>query len=88
MWNLERNDSSELTYKTERLTEVEKGLMVARGKRQGEGLVEEFGTDMYTHLYLKGQPARTSCSTGDSAQCYVAAWMGGELGGEWTQVHS
>ena len=53
MWNLERNDTSELTYKTERLTEVEKGLMVARGKRQGEGLVEEFGTDMYTHLYLK-----------------------------------
>ena len=53
MWNLERNDTSKLTYKTERLTEVEKGLMVARGKRQGEGLVEEFGTDMYTHLYLK-----------------------------------
>ena len=26
-------------------------------------------------------------STGDSAQCYVAAWMGGELGGEWTHVY-
>ena len=22
-------------------------------------------------------------STGNSAQCYVAAWMGGEFGGEW-----
>ena len=53
MWKLERNDTSELTYKTERLTEVEKGLMVARGKGQGEGLVGEFGTDMHTRLYLK-----------------------------------
>ena len=22
------------------------------------------------------------CSTGNSAQCYLAAWMGGEFGGE------
>ena len=22
-------------------------------------------------------------STGNSAQCYVVAWMGGEFGGEW-----
>ena len=22
-------------------------------------------------------------STGNSAQCYMAAWMGGEFGGEW-----
>ena len=26
-------------------------------------------------------------STGNSAQYYVAAWMGGELGGEWIQVY-
>ena len=26
-------------------------------------------------------------STGDSAQCYVAAWMGGEFGGEWIHVY-
>ena len=25
-------------------------------------------------------------STGNSAQCYVATWMGGELGGEWIHV--
>ena len=24
---------------------------------------------------------------GDSAQCYVAAWMGGESGGEWLHVY-
>ena len=26
-------------------------------------------------------------STGNSAQCYVAAWMGGELEGEWIHVY-
>ena len=25
-------------------------------------------------------------STWNSAQCYVAAWMGGESGGEWIRV--
>ena len=26
-------------------------------------------------------------STGSSAQCYMAAWMGGEFGGEWIHVY-
>ena len=26
------------------------------------------------------------CSAGDAAQGYVAAWMGGEFGGEWVHV--
>ena len=26
-------------------------------------------------------------STWISTQCYVAAWMGGDLGGEWMRVH-
>ena len=41
----------------------------------------EFGIDMYTELYLKWITNRVLlCSTGNSAPCYVAAWMGGELG--------
>ena len=27
-------------------------------------------------------------STGNSTQCYVAAWMGGEFGGGWIHVHN
>ena len=44
--------------------------------------------DMYTLLYIK-QIAKKDLlqSTGDSAQCYVAAWRGGEFGGEWTHVY-
>ena len=44
--------------------------------------------DMYTLLSLKWITSRDPlCSTGNSAQCYVAAWMGGESGGEWILVY-
>ena len=73
-------DTNELTYKTEtyRLNE----LMVAREDAEGEGLVREFGTDTYTLLYLKWITNNLLHSTGNSAQCYVAAWMRGEFVGE------
>ena len=40
--------------------------------------------DMYTLLYLKWITNKNLLySTENSAQCYVAAWMGGEFWGEW-----
>ena len=55
--------------------------MVARGKDSGERIVREFGMGMYTLLYLKWITNKDLlCSIGNSAQCYVAAWMGGEFG--------
>ena len=40
--------------------------------------------DMYTPLYLKRITNKDLLySTGNSAHCYVAAWMAGEFGGEW-----
>ena len=44
--------------------------------------------DMHTLLGLK-LVANNSlfCSTWSSAQYYVAAWMGGILGGEWIHVY-
>ena len=50
--------------------------MVAR-----EAIVREFGMDMYTLLYVKWITNKDLLySTWNSAQCYVAAWMGGEFG--------
>ena len=44
--------------------------------------------DMYTLLFLKWITNKDLLySTGNSAQCYVAAWVGGEFGGEWIQVY-
>ena len=45
-------------------------------------------THMYTLLYFKGITNKVlRYSTGSSAQCYVAAWMGGEFGEEWIHVY-
>ena len=52
----------------------------------GEGIVREFGMDMYTLLYLKWIINQDLVySTRNSAQCFVAAWMGREFEGEWIQ---
>ena len=54
----------------------------------GEGIVREFGTEVYTLLYLKQITSKDLLyNTGNSAQCYVAAWMGGEFGGEWIHAY-
>ena len=48
----------------------------------GEGTVREFGINMYTLLYLKWLTNKVlPYSTGNSAQCHGAAWMGGKSGG-------
>ena len=42
-----------------------------------EGTVREFGINMYILLYLRWITNKNLLySTGNSAQCYVAAWMG------------
>ena len=48
---------------------------------KGGGRDREFGIDMYTLLYLKRITNKALLySTGSSAHCYVAVWMGGGLG--------
>ena len=55
-----------------------------QGAGQGEGIVRKFGVDMYTLLYLKWITSKDLlCSTGNSAQGCMAAWMGGEFEGDW-----
>ena len=57
--------------------------MVASGEGCGKEIVKEFGIQLYTLLNLKEITNKDLlCSTGNSAQCYLAAWMGGEFGGE------
>ena len=46
--------------------------MVTRGERWGEGIVREFGIDMYTLLYLEWITNKDQlCSTENSARYYV-----------------
>ena len=53
MWNLKINDTNDLyLLKRKRLTDLENELMVAGGST-GEGVVGEFGMDIYTPLCSK-----------------------------------
>ena len=61
--------------------------MVTSGEGWKEGIIREPGMDMYTLLYLKWITSKVLLySTGNSAQYYIAAWMGGEFWGEWIHV--
>ena len=56
---------------------------IVAGGWMGEGIVREFGVDMYTLLYLKCITNMDLLyNTGNSAQYYMATWTGGEFGGE------
>ena len=56
--------------------------MVVVGVGWDEGIVKEFGMVMYPQLYLKWITNKDLLyGTGNSAQCYVAAWMGEGFGG-------
>ena len=52
------------------------------------GGVRELGMDVYRMQYLKWVTSKDlPYSTANSAQGYVAAWMGGEFGEEWIHVY-
>ena len=58
-------------------------MLVGRGVGLGNGIVKVFGMDMPSLLHLKYITNKDLLhSTGNSAQCYVAAWMGGKPGRE------
>ena len=56
--------------------------MVARGKEGGKGELVVWDSHVHTAVFkMDNQQGPTLCySTGNSAQCYVAAWMGGKFG--------
>ena len=62
-------------------TDLKNKLMVARREEWEKETVREFGIDMYTLLYLKWITNKDLLyTTGNSAHCYMVAWMEGSLG--------
>ena len=58
-------------------------MIVGRGEGLGNGIVREFGMDMPSLLHLKYITNKDLLhSTGNSAQFYVAAWIGVKPGRE------
>ena len=79
VWSLKINDTNELIYKSRRDTQ-RMNLWLPEGKDQ-EGIVREFGVDMYTLLYLKQITNKALLySTGNSVPCHVTDGWEGSLG--------
>ena len=58
------------------------------GEGQGEGIFWVFVIDMYTLLCLECITNKDLLySTGNSAHCYVEAWMRGVFWGKWIHVY-
>ena len=61
--------------------------MVARREGWRKGIARESGVDVCTLQCLMWITNKILLYiTGNSAQCYTAAWMGGEFGGECVSV--
>ena len=83
MQNRKTNDTNELIYKTETDSQMYRTNLKLSGGRVGRKDSRECVIDVYTLLYLKWITNKDLLySTGNTAQCYVAVWMGGEFGGE------
>ena len=72
MWNLKRNNRNEVIYKLVTDSQTLRMNLWLPGARMGEGIVREFGMDMYTLLYLKWKTNKDLlCGIGNSAHYYV-----------------
>ena len=68
--------------------ETENKLNGFQGEGWGERTGRKFGMVMHTLLYLKWITSKDLLySTRNSAQSYVAAWLGEKFGGEWIHVY-
>ena len=68
---------------------LKKGTYGCQGEGWGKGQLGTFELDMYTLLYLKWVTNKDLWySMWNSAQCYVAAWMGGENGYMYMYVYT
>ena len=56
--------------------------MVA-GEKAGKRREGVWDGHIHTAIFKMAKQQGPTVSTGNSAQCYVADWMGGEFGGKW-----
>ena len=72
MWNLKYNTNELIHTKQKQTHRHREQTRGCQGGRVGEGIVREFGIDMYTLLYLKWITNKDLLyNTGNSAQYYV-----------------
>ena len=81
-WTLKRNDANEVIKKQRQTHSLRERIYGCRGEKMGG--MDSYGVwDRYVHtamFKMDNQQGPTVYSTGNSAQCYVAAWMGEGFG--------
>ena len=82
MWNLKKNDTNELVYKTELDSQTEKtNLPLPKGKRQGRDKLGVCVINIYTLLCVNQITNKDLlCSIGNSTQYSVITYNGKESG--------
>ena len=92
MCTLKRNDTKELKYKTEGDSQSSRTnlWLPAEGRRSERDSSGVGDGRVHLVLFKMENPQgplvpHSSSSSGNAAQCYVAAWMGGEFAGD--QMH-
>ena len=89
MWTLTRNHTNELTYKTERDSQTQKMNLLLLGERDSQQVWDGHVHTVIFKMDNQQGPLGpwNQGSIQNSAQGYVAAWMGGDLGAEWICVY-
>ena len=86
-WKILESDYAPMWIYLTQLYRLWWNLLLMGRKHGGEGRVREFGMDWYTLLYVNWiSNKHLLYSMGNSAQCYVAVWIRGDSGREWTHV--
>ena len=77
-----------LLTKQKETHKLREGTYSCQGEKWQKGIVREFGMEMFTLLYLKWITNKDLLySTENSAEYYVAAWMGEGFGVESIHVY-
>ena len=87
MWNLEGNDTNELTYKTERLTNLENELTVAGGRERGRNSQGLGDAHVHTALFTVGSRQGPFAQHRELCSMVHGSLDGSGVGGEWIHVY-
>ena len=89
MCHLKRSETNELIHKTDTDPQTQKRKLWLPGGEDGrKGQGGSLDWRAHTVIFKMDNHKALLYRTGNTARCHVAAWMGGEIGGEWIHVYA
>ena len=82
-----RNDTNELTYKTETDSQTQrKNLWLSGGRMRGRNIQGVWDGHVQSAIFKMDNQQEPTVQHRELCSMLMAAWMGGEFGGEWIHV--